>query len=146
MPYRTFDDRIGGLVITFINNSDIKQLEGELLETEQAFRLILSSSSDIIVRLSTDLRILEFNPEAEKFFGKKRKDLTNQKYIPLFVPEKARDTTENDLNNIVRQKEETQYKMKVQAAGGNTVELDWAVHILLSNLNIPAGLILIARQ
>ncbi len=146
MPYRTFDDRIDGLVITFINNSDIKHLEGELLETEQAFRLILRSSSDIIVRLSTDLRILEFNPEAEKFFGKKRKDLTNQKYIQLFVPEKVCNTTENDLKKIVLQKEETHYKMKVQAAGGNMVELDWAVHILISNHNTPAGLILIAKQ
>ena len=30
MPYRTFDDRIDGLVITFINISDLKQLEIKL--------------------------------------------------------------------------------------------------------------------
>jgi two-component system CheB/CheR fusion protein len=146
MPYRTFDDRIDGLVLTFINHSEIKHLEGELLETEQAYRLILSSSSEIIIRLSTDLKILEFNPEAEKFFGKKRKDLTNQNYIYLFVPDKARKTTENDLQKIVQQKADTRYKMKVYTAVGNMVELDWAVHVLLSNHNNPAGLILIAKQ
>jgi two-component system CheB/CheR fusion protein len=51
MPYRTFDDRIDGLVITFVNNSDIKHLESELLETEQMHRLILNSCSDVIIRL-----------------------------------------------------------------------------------------------
>jgi len=146
MPYRTFDDRIDGLVITFINNSDIKHLEGELLETEQAYKLIIRSSSEIIVRLSTGWKILEFNPEAEKFFGKKQKDVINQNYIHLFVPEKNRKTTENDLQKIVQQKTETRYKMKVQTADGKLPELDWAVHLLLSNHNTPAGLILIAKQ
>ena len=34
MPYRTFDDRIEGLVITFINISDLKKAEEKLNETE----------------------------------------------------------------------------------------------------------------
>lgn len=146
MPYRTFDDRIDGLVITFVNNSDIKHLEGELLETEQAYRLVLSSSPEIIIRLSTDWKILEFNPKAEKFFGKKLKDLTNQSFIQLFVPVKDHKTAEHDLQKIIQHKTDTQYRMKVEDSNGNIVELDWAVHILLSNHNIPAGLILIAKQ
>jgi two-component system CheB/CheR fusion protein len=35
MPYRTFDDRIDGLVITFINITDLKQLEVKLNELEK---------------------------------------------------------------------------------------------------------------
>jgi len=34
-------------------------------------KLLLNSTSDIIIKLSTDLKILEVNPEAEKYFGKK---------------------------------------------------------------------------
>ncbi|HEX7585965.1 MAG TPA: CheR family methyltransferase, partial [Prolixibacteraceae bacterium] len=75
MPYRTFDDRIDGLVITFINTSDLKQMEVELKEKDQVHRLLFNSSSDVILKLSTDLKILEFNSEAEKFFGKKREDV-----------------------------------------------------------------------
>jgi two-component system, chemotaxis family, CheB/CheR fusion protein len=33
MPYRTFDDRIDGLVITFINITELKQLEAKIIET-----------------------------------------------------------------------------------------------------------------
>ena len=42
-PYRTFDDRIDGLVITFINISDLKQAEVKLHETEQIHRLFINS-------------------------------------------------------------------------------------------------------
>jgi len=38
MPYRTFDDRIDGLVITFIDISDAKKLEAELNKTITVLR------------------------------------------------------------------------------------------------------------
>jgi two-component system CheB/CheR fusion protein len=59
MPYRTLDDRIEGLVITFINISDLKRAEIKLQEREQINRLLISSSSDVIIELSADLNILE---------------------------------------------------------------------------------------
>ena len=71
MPYRTLDDRIDGIVITFFNISDLKEVEVKLHETEQLNRLLLNSSSDIIIKLSTDLKIAEMNPSAEAYFGKK---------------------------------------------------------------------------
>ena len=145
MPYRTFDDRIDGLVITFVNNSDMKHLEGELLETEQMHRLILNSSSDVIIRLSTEWKVLEFNPEAEKFFGKKHKAVINQNYISLFVPEKKQIKAEHDLNEILQQGVNSSYKMQVHAAGVEMPVVEWSVHVLLNNFKKPAGMMLIAK-
>jgi two-component system, chemotaxis family, CheB/CheR fusion protein len=48
MPYRTVDDRIDGLVITFFNLSDLKQVESKLHETDQMNRFLLNSSSAAI--------------------------------------------------------------------------------------------------
>jgi len=146
MPYRTFDDRIDGLVITFINISDIKHLEGELLETVQMHRMILNSSTDVILRLSTDWRILEFNPEAEKFFGKKQKSVLNQNYFQMFVPEKAQKKSENEMKKLLTEALDTKYKMQVIAAEGNMPFVEWYVSILLNNLNMPSGMILISKN
>ena len=101
MPYRTVDDRIDGLVITFIDNSNIKQLEGELVETEQMHRLILNTSSDIIVRLSTDMKVVEYNPRAESFFGQTHKSTLNKNFIQLFIPEPNQNKVDEDLNEII---------------------------------------------
>ena len=51
MPYRTLDDKIDGVVITFFNISDLKEVEVKLHETEQMNSLLLNSASDIIIKL-----------------------------------------------------------------------------------------------
>jgi len=45
MPYRTFDDRIDGLVITFINITEQKSLEMKLHETEELYQKLLNKKS-----------------------------------------------------------------------------------------------------
>ena len=146
MPYRTFDDRIDGLVITFINISDLKQVEVKLHETEQMNRLLLNSSSDVIIKLSTDWKILEFNPEAEKFFGKKREDVVNQNFIQMFIPEPMRKKTEKDMNKLLNKMLDGKFKMQVIAAGGNMPVVEWSVNVLLNNLKIAAGMIIITKK
>jgi two-component system CheB/CheR fusion protein len=142
MPYRTLDDRIDGVVITFFNISDLKQVEVKLHETEQMNRLLFNSSSDIIFKLSTDGKILEFNPEAEKFFGKKREDAVNQNYIQMFIPEPVRKKTEKDMNKLLKKVLNGKFKMKVIAAGGNMPVVEWSVNVLLNNQKMAAGMII----
>jgi PAS domain S-box len=142
MPYRTLDDRIDGVVITFFNISDLKQVEVKLHETEQMNRLLFNSSSDIIFKLSTDGKILEFNPEAEKFFGKKREDAVNQNYIQMFIPEPVRKKTEKDMNKLLKKVLNGKFKMQVIAAGGNMPVVEWSVNVLLNNQKMAAGMII----
>jgi two-component system CheB/CheR fusion protein len=46
MPYRTLDDRIDGLVITFTDITFAKKVETELKESELRFRMLYQNSSD----------------------------------------------------------------------------------------------------
>jgi len=146
MPYRTFDDRIDGLVITFFNISDHKQLEVELNETRQMHSLLLNLSTDIIVKLSTDWKILEYNTEAEKFFDKKRENVLNQDYLQLFIPEASQKKTKNDLHKLLKDGEETNYTMQGIAVKGNLHDIEWSVSVLLNTLKTPTGMILIAKN
>ena len=146
MPYRTFDDRIDGLVITFINLSDLKQVELKLDETEQMNRLLLNSSSDVILKLSTDWKILEFNPEAEKFFGKKRNDMAGHNFIQAYIPKPARKKAEKEMKELLNETQDGKLKLQVMAAGGNLPVVEWSVHVLLNNLKIPVGMILSLKK
>ena len=142
MPYRTFDDRIDGLVITFFNITDHKKLEGELNETEQLHRMLLKSSSDVILRLSADWKILEFNPEAEIFFNKKSEETVNQNYIQMFVPESLRKKTEKDLNTLLTEGLDGKYKTQVITAGDTISVVEWSVDLLFNILKMPSGMII----
>ena len=146
MPYRTFDDRIDGLVITFFNISDHKQLEVELNETRQMHSLLFNLSTEIIVKLSTDWKILEFNTEAEKFFDKKREDILNKDYLQLFIPEASQKNTKNELNKLLRDGMDATCQLQVLAAKGNLQDIEWSVSVLLNTHKTPTGMILIAKN
>jgi two-component system CheB/CheR fusion protein len=146
MPYRTLDDRIDGVVITFFNISDLKEVEVKLHETEQMNRLLLNSASDIIIKLATNWNILEVNPAAEKYFGKKQGEIINKNYIHMFIPESLRKKTEDKMSKILGESQDTRFKMQVITAEGKLIEADWSVVVLLNNFNLPSGMILSIKK
>jgi two-component system CheB/CheR fusion protein len=146
MPYRTLDDKVDGVVITFFNISDLKEVEVKLHETEQMNKLLLNSASDIIIKLATDWKILEVNPAGEKYFGKNKKEIVNKNYIQMFIPEQSRKGTENEMNKILSESQDTRLKMQLITAGGKLIETDWSVVVLLDNLKVPSGMILSIKK
>jgi two-component system, chemotaxis family, CheB/CheR fusion protein len=146
MPYRTLDDRIEGLVITFINISDLKRTEIKLHEREQINRLLISSSTDVIIELSADLNILEFSPEAEKFFGKNREEAINRNYIQMFVPEPAQKKSEKDLKKLMNELQGGKLKMKVTTTGDRISDVECSATVLQNNLKMASGIILSLKR
>ncbi len=146
MPYRTLDDRIEGLVITFINISDLKQAEIKLHEKEQINRLLINSSSDIIIELSADLNILEFSPEAEKFFGKNCEGAINHNYVQMFVPEQAQKKSEKDLKKLMSELRGGKLKMQVTTTGGRISDVECSAIVLQNNLKMATGIILSLKR
>jgi len=145
MPYRTFDDRIDGLVITFINITDLKLVSEKLSETGQVNQMLLNSSTDVIIKLSVDLKLLEFNSEAEKFFGKRRKLVLKQSFIAIFIPETLRKKTEKGLAKLLKQAKNDNFIMQVIAANSNEVDTKWSVNVLFNEMQIPSGMVLIGN-
>ena len=146
MPYRTFDDRIDGLVITFINISDLKQADEKLNETEQLNHLLLDLSPVVFIKLSPDWKVLEFNSVAEEVFGKKRDDVINKNYLELFVPEPVRHKTEQQMNHLLKQAGKNKIKMQALKTGAVELEIEWTFNVLLNNLNLPLGVIMITKK
>jgi len=145
MPYRTYDDRIDGLVITFINHTDIKQVEIKLHKTEHLHKLLLSASSDIIIRLSSDLKIMEFNPIAEHYFGKTATEMMEKSFIDQFIPEQMRLKTEKELTALLKKGILSNYRMKVIIANGRSSEVEWSVQIVLNNKQEYEGMYLLTH-
>jgi len=146
MPYRTLDEKIDGIVITFFNISDLKEVEVKLHETEQINRHLMKSASEIIIKLSTDWNILEINPAGEKFFGKKQSEIINKNYIHTFVPESSRKKTEKEMKRILSESKDTRFNMQLVTAGGKLIEADWSVMVLMDNNKAPSGMILSIKK
>jgi len=142
MPYRTFDDRIDGLVITFINITALKQLEENWDETNQMMNLLFRSSSDIIIKLSPQYKVLEFNPKAEKFFGVTHENVIYQDYFQMFIPQPKQKQAEQMIQKMLNSLQDGKLKNEVIAAQGTIQNVVWSVKILVNSLNKATGLIL----
>jgi len=146
MPYRTSDDRIDGLVITFINMSGQKQMEVQLHESKQMNRLLLNLSSDIIIRLSIDLKIQEFNAQARKLFNKKLNDVLNLSFIQSFIPEPEQKRVEKEMKKMLTEAVESKLKFQVTASGGDIQTLEWTANVIFNDQKTPVELILISKN
>jgi two-component system, chemotaxis family, CheB/CheR fusion protein len=65
LPYRTMEDRIAGVVLSFIDITERKQAE----EVRLWLSAVVASSTDAIISFSTDQIILSWNTGAERMFG-----------------------------------------------------------------------------
>jgi two-component system CheB/CheR fusion protein len=146
MPYRTLDDRIEGLVITFINISELKNVELKLNETEQLNNLLFNSSADILIRISNEWKIEDFNLAAEKFFGVKREDVLGRNYFQLFIPDAERKNVENNFKKLQSQLNNAKFKMQVMTAGGKIQDIKCSVSVLLNSIKLAAGMIILLKK
>ena len=142
MPYRTFDDRIDGLVITFINLSDLKHVELKLLETEQMNRSLFNSYTGALIKLSVEGKIQDFNPAAENYFGKNCISVLDKDFVKMFVPENDQIKARKDMNALIKKVVDGNIKMKVTNAESELSVVEWSVNILFNNVKLPTGILL----
>ena len=145
MPYRTFDDRIDGLVITFINISDLKKVEEKLIETQKLHQFFMRSSSDLFIKLNHEWKISEFNPEAEIFFRKTKKEVAHKGFLDLFVPEEWHKRTKNEMNKLLGAGN-GKLTMKIIAHDNKVIERVWEVYILNSSDSAAPEIVLIGKK
>jgi PAS domain S-box-containing protein len=70
LPYRTADDRIDGVVITFVDITDRKHTENQLQWSESRHRLIVESVTDYAIFTTDAAGVIDtWNPAAARVFG-----------------------------------------------------------------------------
>jgi two-component system CheB/CheR fusion protein len=146
MPYRTFDDKIEGLVITFIEITKSKQLEIALQETKTMLRSIINAVPDVVVGLSPAGIIIEFNPEAEKLLGFKSENVLGKNYFDLFIPKQSRSKVEAEMKKLLTNETSNRFINTVNAADGSELKIEWSAHKLCDDYGKLSGIITIGTN
>jgi two-component system CheB/CheR fusion protein len=88
LPYRTEDNRIDGVVITFIDTSATKLAVEALAESESRYRMLIDSATDFaIFMLDLEGRITTWNSGSERICGYTEREALGKPGSIIFVPE-----------------------------------------------------------
>jgi two-component system CheB/CheR fusion protein len=108
-PFITADKKIEGLVITFVNITQVLQIENELKESEKLYKTVFTNAGLGITTVSPEGELLTVNRELENILGYSRAELTQMTFTELTHP----DDQEADVVQFTKlmQGEINAYKM-----------------------------------
>jgi two-component system CheB/CheR fusion protein len=87
-PYRTTDNRIDGVVLTFQDITSRRRAELQLRQSEERLRLLIDSVVDYaIFTVSEDGTVDSWNPGAQRIFGYTAEETLGRTLDVLFTPE-----------------------------------------------------------
>jgi two-component system CheB/CheR fusion protein len=104
LPYRTGDDRIAGIVLSFIDISMRKAAEEKLQQSEQRMRLVAATTKDYaIATLDNEGVVTSWNAGAARLFGYTEQEMVGRSAIVLYQPEEqAKRVLQKELRQAQR--------------------------------------------
>ena len=100
LPYRTGDNRIEGVVITYVDITERMRAEETLRQSESRYRELVQNANSAIIRWKADGTITFFNEYAQAFFGYTAEEVVGRN-MTILVPE--RDAAGVDLRGLLRE-------------------------------------------
>ena len=101
VPYRTQEDRIEGVVITFSEVTSLKRMEEELRESRDEIRALVDTAVDGIITIDEEGIIESFNPAAERVFGYTAAEVVGQD-VTILMPSPYRNEHDAYLNRYLQ--------------------------------------------
>jgi PAS domain S-box-containing protein len=101
LPYRTQEDRIEGVVVTFAEVTSLKRMEEELRESRVRIRAIVDTAADGIITIDEKGTIESFNPAAERVFGYTAAEVVGQN-VTILMPSPYRDQHDAYINRYLQ--------------------------------------------
>jgi two-component system CheB/CheR fusion protein len=118
VPYRTHENVINGVIITFVDLSAVKQAE----ETSAHLAAIVESSADPIISTDLNGRITAWNPAAQQLFGYSSTEALGRP-IMLIIPAERRHEEQDIAQRIARDERLVDYDTVRLAKDGRRIEV-----------------------
>jgi two-component system CheB/CheR fusion protein len=141
LPYRTFEDKIDGLVITFINITESKYLEDALKNSQKMFNSLLKGFPIGVICLSANGIIIEISEKARKLLGYDELEVGGENFFTSFISRTDRKTVEKGINRLLTSESHKVYENSIKDFNGNVLRLSWSAYELTDGQSVFVGII-----
>ncbi len=122
-PILSGDNRL--IIVAIHNITDRKKAEEKIIRSEKRFRALVETVPAVVILVSDDFKILEFNPAAEKLYGMNRKNVIGKNYLKLFIPKEARKLVKQNVADTLAGKPSVGTENPVEAKDGKIHYMKW---------------------
>jgi len=135
-PYRTLDNVIEGIVISFVDITELKNTRETLRKTNTLSRLaiVVHDTQDAMTVQDLDGRILAWNPAAERIYGWTETEALTMNIRDL-IPEGLREESLATIQKLSRAEVLKPYRTQRIAKDGTTVEVSMVSTALMNKAN-----------
>ncbi|MDH5488255.1 MAG: PAS domain S-box protein, partial [Gammaproteobacteria bacterium] len=131
----------------FIMDINERHLAEEARQKSEArLSAIVRTALNVIIVLSPDHRILEFNPEAERVYGRRREEVLGENFIEQLIPRELRKSVEADLQDVATGKETRGFEIEITIADGSRRSMIWNFSRLHDNAGQFIGIVAIGND
>ena len=134
------------VAITFSDVTERKLSEKAILETQNILKTLISKVPSVIIGLSSDGKIIEFNTEAEKVFGRKQTEVIDRNYFDLFIPHGLQEKVKSDMKEILAGNLPNRFENLVKSATGDQLKIEWTAHKQFNEKGALTGIIAIGEN
>ncbi|HEX7382591.1 MAG TPA: chemotaxis protein CheB [Nevskiaceae bacterium] len=115
-PYRSVDNRISGVVLTFVDVTAMRRAEIAMRLSEERFRALVTTTSNVVYRMSPDWREMR-SLSGGGFLADTTK--ANAKWIEDYIPADERPRVRAAIDAAIRNKGTFQLEHRVRRADGS---------------------------
>lgn len=140
-PYKTLDNRIEGVVMSFINIDSTKDAERlhQMLRQERRLAAVVRDSNDAVTVQDFAGRILAWNRRAQEMYG-----YTEEEALELnagaLIPEKAREETRGLIERLKRGEQVPPCETWRRTKDGREIKVSLTTSVLLDESGNPASI------
>ena len=145
-PIISDDGSIAKVVATVEDITTRKKVEEALKESAYRFRSLVKTAESVIILLSPDKKILEFNRMAEELFGRTRHEVLGRDYYELFVPERFWSDHDSEFTTVLSGTPMRLLENYVIAKGGEERMIQWSLSRLLDAKGGALGVLAVGQD
>jgi two-component system, sensor histidine kinase and response regulator len=132
--------------ITATGDRAPRTIEPAMVVGDNLYRCLLEASPKVIIGLTPQHRVFEWNRAAERIYGWSREEVMGKDYLTSFLPKEIHEAVAADIHKVLEGEPTLEYEYEIIDRSGGRHTLLWSATRIVLGLNNAPGLLAVGHD